>query len=256
MIMLHVKKRWLLFPLSLLLTLLASCTPDSTFPYQTMTAPVMPDNSLQKQTQTHLPASIRLLALGDSYTIGEGVQPEERWPVMLVDRLRADGLLCDDPLIIARTGWTTDELMAAIAATEFTGPFDLVTLLIGVNNQYRGRSVDEYRTQFRQLLDQAATLAGGRPERVVVLSIPDWGVTPFAEGKDRQFIAGQIDDFNRINQAETADRVSMYIDITPISREADQDTALIAPDGLHPSAKMYARWVDLAFPKVKEAVQP
>ena len=137
--------------------------------------------------------AVRYLALGDSYTIGEGVAPEGRWPEQLVARLRSKGVSIREPEIIAQTGWTTDELSAAITARNPHGPYALVSLLIGVNNQYRGRSVQEYRTQFLSLLHAAISLAGRDTGRVIVLSIPDWGVTPFAEGRDRAAIAAAID---------------------------------------------------------------
>ena len=126
------------------------------------------------------PDRLRFLALGDSYTIGEAVPPEARWPVLLADALRAHGFPFAAPTIIAQTGWTTDELSAAIDRADPQGPYDLVTLLIGVNNQYRGGSVAEYRTEFRALLHRAIGFAGGTAGRVVVVSIPDWSVTPFA----------------------------------------------------------------------------
>lgn len=178
----------------------------------------------------------RYLALGDSYTIGESVPASERFPVQLA---RALGL--GEPQIIAKTGWTTDELNAAIDAADPRGPFDLVTLLVGVNNQYRGRSADEYRTQFAALLDRAIGFAGGDAGKVIVVSIPDWGVTPFAEGRDRAKIAREIDQFNAINREEAARAGARWVDITPISRR--NDPTLVAADGLHPSGKQYAEWV-------------
>lgn len=178
----------------------------------------------------------RYLALGDSYTIGESVPASERFPVQLA---RALGL--GEPQIIAKTGWTTDELNAAIDAADPRGPFDLVTLLVGVNNQYRGRSADEYRTQFAALLDRAIGFAGGDAGKVIVVSIPDWGVTPFAEGRDRAKIAREIDQFNAINREEAAREGARWVDITPISRR--NDPTLVAADGLHPSGKQYAEWV-------------
>lgn len=196
---------------------------------------------------------MRILSLGDSYTIGEGVAESDRWPVQLAARLREHGIPCADPFIIARTGWTTDELDAAITQAAPTGPFDLVTLLIGVNNQYRGRVVDEYREQFRGMLDRAIHFAGDRPGRVVVLSIPDWGVTPYAEGWDRNRISAEIDAFNTINRAETLAAGARYVDITPASRTCRQ-TGLLVEDGLHPSARMYERWVDLALPVVIQSL--
>ncbi len=195
------------------------------------------------------------LALGDSYTIGERVDSSLRWPVQLVKRLRDEGSSVDDPLIIARTGWTTDELDEGIDEVGPEAPFDLVTLLIGVNNQYRGRSLEEYRAQFRGLLERAVGYAGGHPERVVVLSIPDWGVTPFAEDREGRAIAGEIDAFNAANQAESVARGVSYVDVTGISREADPDRKLVASDGLHPSGEQYRRWVEVVLPVVREVLR-
>ena len=203
---------------------------------------------------------MRYLALGDSYTIGESVAASERWPVQLTARLRSRGLPIDDPLLIATTGWTTGELSHAIEQANPIGPFDLVTLLIGVNNQYRGRSADEYRKQFHALLQRAIAYAGDDPARVVVLSIPDWSVTPFATGMGAEQssldrIAGQIDQFNAINRAETERSGAHYLDITPISRRTAQDRSLLATDGLHPSGKMYAHWVKLIEPMACDILQ-
>src|SRR6266446_2180334 len=197
---------------------------------------------------------MRYLALGDSYTIGESVTSTECWPVQLAAQLHAHGLALADPLIIARTGWTTDELLAGIERQTSQGPFDLVSLLIGVNNQYRGRSSEEYRTQFQQLLHTAITLAGGHPDHVIVLSIPDWGVTPFAAGHQRATIAAAIDRFNATNRAETLQAGARYVDITPVSRQALHDATLIAPDGLHPSGQMYTKWVELVLPTALAAL--
>lgn len=197
---------------------------------------------------------VTYLALGDSYTIGESVPEAERWPMQLAERLRAQGVEVDSVQIIARTGWTTDELAAGIAERAPRGPFELVSLLIGVNNQYRGRDADEYRTQFRERLDQAIDFAGGRPERVIVLSIPDWGVMPFAAGRDRARIATEIDRFNAINREETERAGARYVDVTPVSREATGDSSLVAGDGLHPSGAQYARWAELALPEAMAAL--
>ena len=198
------------------------------------------------QSQERQP--VRYLALGDSYTIGAGVAPAERWPVQLAAQLRANGLIVAEPLIIARTGWTTDELMAGIERQQPQGPFDLVSLLIGVNDQYRGRGADAYRQKLRQLLHSAITYAGGHPAHVIVLSMPDWSVTPFAAGQPRAAIAAAIDHFNAINRQETAQAGAHYVDVTPVSRQALQDASLLATDGLHPSGKMYTQWVELVFP--------
>src|SRR3989442_1603822 len=198
---------------------------------------------------------VRYLALGDSYTIGASVAPAERWPVQLAAQLRANGLIVAEPLIIAHTGWTIDELMAGIERQPPQGPFDLVSLLIGVNDQYRGRSSDEYRRQLRQLLHTAIAYAGGRPAHVIVLSIPDWSVTPFAAGHQRAAIAAAIDHFNAINRQETAQAGARYVDVTPVSRQALQDASLLATDGLHPSGKMYTQWVELVLPTALAATK-
>jgi lysophospholipase L1-like esterase len=197
---------------------------------------------------------MRFLALGDSYTIGESVAASERWPVQLARLLREQQIAMDDPLIIARTGWTTAELSAVIDRAKPQGVYDLVSLLIGVNNQYRGRSEEEYRREFVTLLQRAIGFADQRPGRVIVLSIPDWGVTPFAGGRDRAAIGAAIDRFNAINREETERAGAQYVDVTPVSREAVNDPALIARDGLHPSGKMCAEWARLAMPVVCKAL--
>jgi lysophospholipase L1-like esterase len=197
---------------------------------------------------------MRFLALGDSYTIGESVLEAERWPNQLAEMLRAEGWPVE-VTIVARTGWTTDELAAAIAQTALQGPYQLVSLLIGVNNQYRGRDAESYRLEFRQLLEQAITFAGENVGRVLVLSIPDWGVTPFAAGRDRAQIAQEIDTFNAINRTEAELKGVTYLDVTPLSRQATCDPELVADDGLHPSGKMYAAWAEMAFAAAGNAPQ-
>jgi lysophospholipase L1-like esterase len=186
---------------------------------------------------------LRYLALGDSYTIGESVTEAERWPVQLVTTLRKQGVTIEDADIVARTGWTTAELQNGILLADPQGPYDLVSLLIGVNNQYRSLSKDAYRDELVGLLQTAVKLAGGKPERVFVVSIPDWGVTPFAQSRDRATIGVEIDAFNTVNREEAERRGLLYIDITDISRQALTDESLTAVDGLHPSGKMYGLWV-------------
>ncbi|MCS7081236.1 MAG: SGNH/GDSL hydrolase family protein [Chloracidobacterium sp.] len=192
----------------------------------------------------------RYLALGDSYTIGESVTEPERFPEQLCAALRRRGRTVDAPYIIARTGWTTDELAAAIAADPPQGTFDFVTLLIGVNDQYRGRSPEEYRPLFRALLRQAVAFAGGDARRVIVVSIPDWCMTPFAAGQGRGNEGPLIDRFNVVNREEAAMVGAQYVDVTEISRRAARDRSLLAADGLHPSGKMYALWVEAILPVV------
>ncbi|HEY0272169.1 MAG TPA: SGNH/GDSL hydrolase family protein [Chitinophaga sp.] len=182
------------------------------------------------------------LALGDSYTIGEMVAEDQRFPVQTAALLQAQGILMAPPCIIARTGWTTDELADGIRAAAITGTFDLVTLLIGVNNQYRGRPVENYEPEFKALLEQAIAFAGGRPGRVIVLSIPDWGATPFAAGRDTGKIAREIDAYNAAGRRITAALGAHYTDITPGTRKAATDASLVTTDGLHPSGKEYRLW--------------
>jgi undecaprenyl-diphosphatase len=192
----------------------------------------------------HADPHARYLALGDSYTIGESVDASQRFPVQLAKQLKLG-----EPQIIAKTGWTTDELDAAITAANPQGPYERVTLLIGVNNQYRGRSAEEYRTQFVALLKRAIGFAGGNAKHVVVVSIPDWGVTPFAEGRDRTKISREIDHFNAIAREEAARAKAKWVNITEISRRSDP--SLVAGDGLHPSGKQYAEWVKVIAPEVR-----
>jgi lysophospholipase L1-like esterase len=199
-------------------------------------------------------AEATYLALGDSYTIGEGVAIEGRWPVQLVARLRERGVMVGDPLIIATTGWTTDELTGAMNEAGLRGSFGLVTLLIGVNNQYRGRSASEYREQFLALLQRAIALAGDS-RRVIVVSIPDWGVTAFAEGRDRAAIGSAIDTFNAIAHDEAVRAHARWVDVTPASRAGGAKPAMLVEDGLHPSAAQYATWVDAILPEAQAALR-
>ena len=219
----------------------------------------------------HADEASRYLALGDSYTIGESVAPADRWSNVLAMQLRALGLNVDPPQIIARTGWTTDELSAALDAIEHgetvqladkevawppTPPYQLVTLLIGVNDQYRGRPVQQYREHLSALLQRAISYADGHAERVLMLSIPDWGITPFAKqhGRDSAKVALEIDQYNAI-AAQECQRIGVtFIDITPLTRQANERPELLAADGLHPSAIDYARWATAALASARLAV--
>jgi lysophospholipase L1-like esterase len=193
------------------------------------------------------------LALGDSYTIGEGVAEDGRWPVQLATRLRAADVPLGEPRIIATTGWTTDELSAAMDGASLAPEHGLVTLLIGVNNQYRGRPLDEYRAQFVALLERAIALAG-HAEKVVAVSIPDWGVTRFAEGRDRAAIAREIDAFNAAAAEAVRRTGAHWVDVTAASRDAGDADDMLVEDGLHPSAAQYARWTDAIFPEAVAAL--
>lgn len=195
------------------------------------------------------------LALGDSYTIGEGALPEERWPNQLAAKLRERGDPVSEPTIIAKTGWTTDELAKGIAEKQPRPGYSLVTLLIGVNNQYRGRDLEEYRRQFAGLLGQAVGFAGADARRVVVVSIPDWGVTAFAKDRDHAKIASEIDRFNEVNREEARRAGARYVDVTGISRTHGADSAFLMKDGLHPSGRAYAEWVDAMLPEAEAALR-
>ena len=198
----------------------------------------------------------RWLALGDSYTIGESVDAAERYPVQARRMLLENGLpACGDPEIIAVTGWTTANLLDALSGVKPAPEYRMVSLLIGVNNQYQGRSQAEYREQFGLLLQQCIRLAGSIPSHVVVLSIPDYSVTPFARHLDTASIAAQIDSFNRINYELAKKYEVNYVDITAESRRAAVDPSLIAADGLHFSGKEYGNWARLMEPVVKEILK-
>ncbi len=190
------------------------------------------------------------LALGDSYTIGESVAETERYPVILARQLKEKQINISTTRIIARTGWTTDELSSAIQLQSPPDNYDLVSLLIGVNNQYRGYNIATYRKEFEELLKTAIQKAKGNPKRVFVVSIPDYGVTPFAKNSNIEKIAREIDAYNLISKEISLQYGVKYMDITPISRKATQDPSLIAEDGLHPSGKMYAQWVELMLGEV------
>jgi lysophospholipase L1-like esterase len=195
---------------------------------------------------------LNYLALGDSYTIGESVDIIDRFPVQLVNKLKFDGYDFYMPDIVAKTGWTTDELLSGIEDIELKKNYDLVTLLIGVNNQYRGRDIDNYKEEFEELLQKAIAFSGDKKEKVIVVSIPDYGVTPFGKKKGRKKIGNEIDQFNAANLAIAKKYEIAYVDVTEVSRTAYRKTNLVAKDGLHPSGEMYSLWVVRILPVAKE----
>lgn len=199
---------------------------------------------------------LKFLALGDSYTIGEGLPLESAWPWQLVKALRKKDLLIAAPEIIATTGWTTGELLQALSTAHIQPPYDLVTLLIGVNNQYRGQSLETYEQDFRNLQNKALALTDQKPERVIILSIPDWSYTPFAAERDTDLISAEIREYNRVNARLAYAREMPYINITELTLLARHAPNLLAEDQLHYSADMYKRWVDLLLPKVWRALMP
>ncbi len=198
--------------------------------------------------------AFRYLALGDSYTIGESVALKNRWPNQLVKMLEAKGIQ-SEVTIIARTGWTVNELWKGIDANMPTGTYDLVTLLIGVNDQYRGYPIDGYQEDFRFLLGKAVEFAGGDPAKVIVLSIPDWSNTPFAAERAPEPISEKIDEFNAVNLAETHKAGAHYVDVTILSRTPMNDFELVTGDGLHPSPQMYTMWAQKVLPVALEVLR-
>lgn len=190
------------------------------------------------------------LALGDSYTIGESVEIIDRWPIQLVDKLNKNKPIISSPEIIAQTGWTTDELLQNLGSRTLGYSYNLVSLLIGVNNQYRGRSEENFKIELNLLLDLAIGYAANRKEKVFVLSIPDWGVMPFARDRNRRMIASEIDRFNQILEQECRKKGITFFNITTISRDAANTPEFVAQDGLHPSGEMYAQWVEHILPSI------
>ncbi|TXK44839.1 SGNH/GDSL hydrolase family protein [Pontibacter qinzhouensis] len=195
------------------------------------------------------------LALGDSYTIGEGVPEADRWGVLLAELLREHGVSVATPSTIARTGWTTSELSQAVTEANLQQKYDMVSLLIGVNNQYRGQPVERFRVEFEQLLNTAIAIANQEAEHVLVLSIPDWGITPFAAGRDRARIAAEIDAFNQEAQAACHRAGITFILITPLTRAHGSDKEFLAADGLHYARKMHLEWARLALPAALEILR-
>ena len=206
--------------------------------------PELPQSIIQFSDKSYL-------ALGDSYTVGDAVYQEESFPFQLVDQLNTAGIKTSDPDIVAYTGWTTRNLIDGINQAKLKEKYDFVTLLIGVNNQYMKYSKDTYRKEFAELLNTAISHSAGGRATVFVISIPDWGVTPFGQLKNPAEAAVEIDAFNKINQEEAFIARVHYIDITPDSRLAGTDQSLTSIDGLHPSGKMYAGWVKKLMPLLK-----
>lgn len=210
-----------------------------------------PAEILEAPVNTQQPQSLKYLALGDSYTIGQNVSAEERFPYLLVQDLKKQNISIQELKYLATTGWTTINLMNAINNEPLQSNFDIVTLLIGVNDQYQRMDTGGYRVRFSQLLAKAIELAANRPSRVFVLSIPDYSATPFVAPEDKERVRRQIDAFNAINKEITVSKKVAYVNITPLTREAANDSSLLSNDELHYSAKEHRKWVDLLTPLVK-----
>ncbi len=225
-------------PLLLLFILFLSvCSPSP----QTNSSTESPEVSL---------GPIKYLALGDSYTIGESVPDSLRWPVQLADSLQKEEIQVSDLNIIAKTGWTTAELQEGIANNPPSPPYNLVSLLIGVNNQYRGYDIEIYRTEFRELIEQAIGFAGGDSTKVFTVSIPNYGVTPFGQTRGEDRIRQELLMYDAIAKEISGEYGIPFVNITPISEDAKEDSSLIADDELHPSGKMYSLWVQEMLPTV------
>jgi acyl-CoA thioesterase-1 len=223
------------------LPFLSGCSAD--FPHDDLN----PDAEISDSTVLNF----RYLALGDSYTIGEGVSKDDSYPAQLVNYISQQGILSDTLQIIARTGWTTSELQNQINKVKPTQDWDVVTLLIGVNNQYRQQDFSVFEREFESLLSQAIDFAKGDPKRVFVISIPDYGVTPFGASRNQNGqVSKDIDKYNAYKKLLCERFNVAFFDITPISRLASNDSSLLAPDRLHPSGKMYAEWVKVIGPEV------
>ncbi len=199
--------------------------------------------------------NVKYLALGDSYTVGTAIGQENAYPFLLKKELeKEDGITTVNVDVIAQNGWTTSNLQQGINKENPASDYDLVTLLIGVNNQYQGKSKLVYRREFRALLEQSIQFGAGDKQRVFVLSIPDWGVTPAADRRRMEEIANDIDSFNEINKEVTDSMDVTYLNITPVSRSAIDDLDLVAKDGLHFSEEMHKLWLETIYADIKRQI--
>ncbi|WP_165864787.1 SGNH/GDSL hydrolase family protein [Rufibacter latericius] len=222
---------------------LAACSSSDTEEPEVTPSPKIPDTPS---------ASGSYLALGDSYTIGQGVAATERWPVHLANFLSGEGVKVGAPRVIAQTGWTTADLLQRVKTEKFDGGYGLVSLMIGVNNQYQGRGLEEFRTQFKELLTFSTAIAMKDPKNVLVLTIPDWGATPFGSSRDQAYISAQIQKFNEVIKAEAAAAGITVIDVYEVSLLVKETPAYLASDGLHYSGLMHQRWAQMALPEAKK----
>lgn len=217
---------------------------------------IPPTTTIMADSTYTIPATgAKYLALGDSYTIGQSVQDTERFPAQTVQLLKEQNINVRPPQYIATTGWTTVNLLDAINTNNPANNFDIVTLLIGVNDEYQHMSASGYSTRFAELLNKAVQFANNRKSHVFVLSIPDYSATPFVSDESKEQVRMEIDKFNAINKKITLQNNITYIDITPSTRQAAIDSSLIAFDDLHPSGKEYNVWANMLAPLIKKVLQ-
>ena len=241
-----------LFVIQILVLLLVnwSCVKKDTGEIPFVNQPALPVTTPGSATEKNF------LALGDSYTVGHGVSPGESYPVQTINWLKENGITgIKDPRIIATSGWTTLNLQSAIQKEDPAGPYDIVSILIGVNDQYQGADTAGYRLRFTQLIETCISLANNLSNHVFVLSIPDYSVTPFGRNFDPNRISREIDAFNAINREVALAYKVQYLDITSSTREAAYDPALICSDGLHPSGLEYKKWVEKLGPIMKDILK-
>ncbi|MCG2459814.1 SGNH/GDSL hydrolase family protein [Flavobacteriaceae bacterium F89] len=242
-----------LVPLVLIALFLLACSanfdPPNTHQPNFSNNPKQRDNP-ENQTGTDQRDSIRYLALGDSYTVGTSVAAKENFPSQLATALFNKGHVTIDSKIIAHNGWTTANLLNAIDQTPTNPPYQLVSLLIGVNNQYQGLPFSKYKSEFPKLLKFALKMAGGKTAGVVVLSIPDYSYTPFGQGANPQSISRELDNYNKFARSAANKMGITFIDITDITRGGLEDPDLVANDDLHPSGKAYKLFVERMLPIV------
>lgn len=229
--------------------------PDTTTnPVDTTSTP-KDTTQTKDSTVTNTYVQRRYLALGDSYTIGESVLINERYAKQLADSMYKYKIAVYDLNIIARTGWTTYNLLNALQSTPPTGTYDLVTLLIGVNNQYQGLSLSQYSTEFKSLIEKCKQYAGFDASKIIVISIPDYSVVPFAYYSDTAKIRRELQEFNKVNKDITTQQGIKYVDVFALSQEARYNKTLVARDSLHFSGKEYTKWTNLLIPLAKEILK-
>ena len=234
----------LIFKIFFLLTVMSSCTSNTNYNDEDLN--IDRDNlsdSLVVEDNLNTPreSPYSFIALGDSYTIGEGVNEDERWPNQFVDVAYENGVDFDQPMIIAETGWKTYDLLNAINQTNFTKKYDYISLLIGVNNQFNSRPIDEFEEDLNKLMDEMKRIKKNDGS-IIIISIPDWGYTPFGESSDMSDISEQINLFNSSLRKFATTNGLKYVDVTEISRRGINEPDLITNDNLHPSGIMYLEW--------------